>query len=369
MRRKLSILLFGGLAMLAAAEIGLRIYGPYFGPLVGPDPDVELLFLRDVRTVYYSGENRRLVHVRTNAAGTRDAPWLPLGDGRRILVLGDSYVAALQVEPRERFTERLEAMYRSDGLDVRVLNGGIPGQDPPKYLNYMRHFARIAEPDHVVVMLANVDEFSRVGGAFVTVDGRTEFTVDGERVVERTTPFGPAELRWKAIREAVRGLWLVRVAREGANRMAAFFGSLTAGATAEPAAAACPYYLRPNDPKLIAAFRTTAHVLRTMHAEMGGRLTVLQAPSPDQLQPLPSTPDCDPQLPERWFRRMAEESGVALVQLLPAFRRLGPQVYLEGKGHLSPLGHRVAAAALHAALRLVPRSDLAAASSKRDPVR
>jgi hypothetical protein len=356
MRRTLLMLLFGGLGMLAVAEAGLRVYGPYFAPLVGPDPDVELLFLRDMQTVRYSGESGHLVHIRTNESGVRDRAWLPLDGGRRILVLGDSYVAALQVEARERFTERLEAMYRSEGRAVRVLNAGIPGQDPVKYLNYMRRFARIAKPDQVVVTLANVDEFSRAGGAFVSAEGRTEFTVEGDRVVERNTPFDPAELRMKALREMVRGLWLVRVAREGVERLGAFFGALGSGAVPRPGAAQCPYYLQPDNPELLAAFRVTAQVLQMMNTEMGGRLTVLQAPSPAQLSTRQATPDCDPELPERWFRQMADRSGIALVQLLPAFRSLGPQAYIGGNGHLSPAGHLAAAAALQAALALGPVS-------------
>lgn len=280
MLRNLLIVVLGGLAMLALAEAGLRVYGPYTGLLFGPDPDVELLYLRDIRTVYYSGESGRLVDVQTNEVGVRDAPWLPLGPERRILVVGDSFVEALQVDARERFTERLEATYRRAGLAVRVLNAGIGGQDPPHYLNYMRHFARIAEPHHAVVVLTNADEFSRAGGAFVTAEGRTEFVVDGEQVVERTTRFGPAEQRIKAVREALQGLWIVRIARFGSERLAGFFRETMAPAAAQFASAECPYYLRPDDPALIAAFRTTAHVLRIMQAETGGRLTVLQLPSP-----------------------------------------------------------------------------------------
>ena len=46
----------------------------------------------------------------------------------RILAFGDSLTAGLGLNPDAAFPARLEAVLRSDGVDARVINGGVSGE-------------------------------------------------------------------------------------------------------------------------------------------------------------------------------------------------------------------------------------------------
>ena len=46
----------------------------------------------------------------------------------RILAFGDSLTAGLGLNPDAAFPARLEAVLRSDGIDARVINGGVSGE-------------------------------------------------------------------------------------------------------------------------------------------------------------------------------------------------------------------------------------------------
>ena len=50
------------------------------------------------------------------------------GPAPRILAFGDSLTAGLGLTPDAAFPARLEAVLRSDGIDARVINGGVSGE-------------------------------------------------------------------------------------------------------------------------------------------------------------------------------------------------------------------------------------------------
>src|SRR5690606_14763975 len=104
-----------------------------------------------------------------NPQGIRDDE--PVGpkppDERRVVVLGDSIVFAVQVEHHETFCERLEAHLntRGDGRRYRVLNAGVQGYGPIESLRFLERIAAEFEPDLVlfVSFVANdsVEAFDR----------------------------------------------------------------------------------------------------------------------------------------------------------------------------------------------------------------
>ena len=75
------------------------------------------------------------VRLRTNAEGHRvDAEPLT-GPSREILALGDSFLAALQVESSEIFVNRLARnLSRSTTVPLRAVNTGVGGWGPSHYL-------------------------------------------------------------------------------------------------------------------------------------------------------------------------------------------------------------------------------------------
>jgi lysophospholipase L1-like esterase len=91
--------------------------------------------------------------VEINSAGLRGpevAPLLP--DGVRILFLGDSRLAAFEVEYEQTFAARIEEeLARSLAAPVQVLNAGVRGYGTDQSYLYFRERGSKWEPDAVVL--------------------------------------------------------------------------------------------------------------------------------------------------------------------------------------------------------------------------
>ncbi len=130
--------LYATTAIVVPIELGLRLFMPQPLPQVTPDiyrPDLRLGWRRnpDVRTLAKSGE--RAVEFCTDAAGDRIDCGNPRRQGctRRVMVMGDSYVAALAIPWPESFYSRIE---RDTGACVHV--AGVVGYGPAQYLAQVR---------------------------------------------------------------------------------------------------------------------------------------------------------------------------------------------------------------------------------------
>ncbi len=90
-------------------------------------------------------------NVKLNNFGFKDADFSIKKNHRvRVVALGDSF--AWGIVPREyNYLTLLERSLQSDGLDVDVLNMGIPGIGPEEYLYMLRHEALFFHPDIVLV--------------------------------------------------------------------------------------------------------------------------------------------------------------------------------------------------------------------------
>jgi hypothetical protein len=87
----------------------------------------------DVTTTINTGE--RTVHVYTDRDGFRVGRAGRVEGKRRILLLGDSFMEALQVEYEQSLAGLLEARLGTRlGETVAVRNTGVGGWDPPQYL-------------------------------------------------------------------------------------------------------------------------------------------------------------------------------------------------------------------------------------------
>lgn len=139
---------------LVLAEVLLRIIGF----------DYPVVTQADEHTGYALVPSSTWVHrkegysiVRTNAYGFRDSEWSmakPAGT-YRIAVLGDSFVAALEVAKEARFTELLgpllERSHAFSGQRVEVMNFGQPGFGTAQELQVLRHKILRFKPDLVLL--------------------------------------------------------------------------------------------------------------------------------------------------------------------------------------------------------------------------
>lgn len=164
--RVLALLAAGFLLATIVVELTLRLIAAT--PLWRVLPVIEVsLYGPDPRTGYahrpgatgiWRTENR--AHVTINRQGFRGDPLQeprPIGE-KRIAVVGDSMVEALQVDAEQMFTAVLERELRAAGHDVRVANFGLAGATPAVQLERVATHVAARQPD-IVVLIPSLGDF------------------------------------------------------------------------------------------------------------------------------------------------------------------------------------------------------------------
>jgi hypothetical protein len=107
------------------------------------------VFIPGTKGIYKSVNGEVLIEI--NSLGLRDEDFpleKPEGE-KRILVLGDSFVEALQVPLEQTFLKLLEDMFLPD--KVRVINGGHSGYGQAEQLLFWRYKGSQLAPDLVIL--------------------------------------------------------------------------------------------------------------------------------------------------------------------------------------------------------------------------
>lgn len=152
-----ALLSFGLLLALIIGEVAVRQFAPQQLVQVRPDiwvPADSLGWANgpNVRTTINTGE--RTVHLYTDANGLRVGVRGRVDAPIRVLLIGDSFAEALQVEYEQSFAGLLEADLTSRlRRTVSVWNAGVDGWDPPQYLIRARQLLRQNSFDLVIVAL------------------------------------------------------------------------------------------------------------------------------------------------------------------------------------------------------------------------
>ncbi|MGD9035576.1 MAG: SGNH/GDSL hydrolase family protein [Syntrophobacterales bacterium] len=142
---------------LFVAEIGLRLFGMAYctGNWDRNDRVLGTVFIPGAKGVYKSVNGQVLIEI--NSLGLRDEEFplqKPKGE-KRILVLGDSYVEALQVPIEQTFLKLLENKLSSN--NILVINGGHSGYGQAEQLLFWRLRGRELHPDLVVLFFSAND--------------------------------------------------------------------------------------------------------------------------------------------------------------------------------------------------------------------
>ena len=348
-QRRLALLAAMATAWFAVFEIALRVHGgseaaPAFQQLFVPDPAAGHRLRPGASTRYTTAEFSTTIAI--NAQGVRDDEPVgpkPAGE-RRVVVLGDSIVFAVQVEQRETFCEGLERRLNAgrDGWRYRVINAGVQGFGPIEEARFFETVASAFSPDLVLVttFVANdaveaYDRAWRLDGARSSADAaRDETELRLRRVVRRSMVLQIVNQR---ARQAVERL---RPARRSApdRRLLS--------------------YATPLQPDLAEGFESAGRAVDRIArraAETGARTAILLMPARFQVD------DGDfgrlsPGVTNAGFTmarhgasvRFAEayaRLGLPTLDLLPAFRRSGNPmgIFFQRTAHLTPYGHEVAA--------------------------
>jgi hypothetical protein len=361
----------GLLLPLVLLELALRQFGPFlpgdyrlgvereFDPVLGwrniPG------FRGGARTSEFA------VQVAINSTGLRDEeiPYArPLG-GRRILVLGDSFVAGAHVSLEQTMSKQLQRLLREpDRLGpIEVVNAGVAGYGQAQEYLFFETEGYKYWPDLVVVVvfLGNdlIDNIRDSDGRF----RRPQFDLDAEGRLEQIAwPIRPPKPRagWQDF--LLRNSTAYNLLQSGvADKLAAPADAV--GEAGLDVSQDFQIYRREENQKLRRSWRVTEALLEAIAARaagLGARTLVVGAPSFRQLDPARfealvrrqglDPVDYDPELPNRRLGEVASHQRLPYLDLLPDLRQAeadghGP-VFYPTNTHWAPSGQQVVAQAV-----------------------
>ncbi len=151
------ILLLIIVAQWAVFEAGLRLSAsseaaPGFRALFMPDDRIGYRLRPGAQTHFATAEFE--TDIAINSSGVRDLPIGPKPPHeRRIVILGDSLVMAVQVPLAQTFAKRLEDRLNASATPparYRVINAGVQGYGPVEQLLFFERVVAAFEPDLVL---------------------------------------------------------------------------------------------------------------------------------------------------------------------------------------------------------------------------
>jgi lysophospholipase L1-like esterase len=352
----------------AMFEAALRTWGsseaaPAFQGLFADDPVIGYRPKPGARVRYSTVEFDTQLAI--NQLGVRDDEEVgpkPANE-KRILILGDSLVLAVQVPFRATFGELLEDRLNasSNGAVYRVINGGVQGYGPVQELLFFRSIVAAVQPDLVIATL------------FVGNDAEDAVTAEGRlRGDDGTSTAAVHEALMTRVRRMVRRSMVLQVLR---LRVVAATSRFVR--TAGPPEPPLQSYAAHPAARVAHGLSITREVVEKIAAEgaarAGARTAVMLMPARFQVDDFDyaNLKDAVSQAGGELVRDAATERfaaaldglGVPIFDALPPLKRAlpGPRVFFEHTVHLTPRGHQIVAAALD---QFVRESDLLAAGRR-----
>lgn len=381
--QNLAMLFVSLLFTLALLEGAARIFKLGTGLFWQPDSQLGWVNIPDA-SGWESCYGECEIRVTINSKGLRDReiPYEKEPETTRILMLGDSTTAAMQVALEDTFVKQLESELNKNAGDWEVINGGVNAYGTDNELLFYRLEGEKYAPDVVFLnmYLAN-DIYNnnptlelRYGGQaakpYFTLNDAGELELQNFPV-EDTTTFGTKvgtflkknfQLpRFVAQTLALRGeipSWLAPIVRLfGGGRGATAAGDAAQaaeGASGEDSAetAVQTPQRRPDicDPDPVAIVENAWNVTEALILELekeveanGAELAVLIIPAAPQIVPPEADAEWYCDVPNDRLTAFLEDAGIPYLDMLPAFREEaldgnGPY-YFEKDFHMNTLGH------------------------------
>ena len=335
-------------------EAGLRLRGgseaaPEFQRLFMPDETIGYRLRPGATARFTTAEFE--TDIAINAAGVRDREIGPRAPGeRRVLVLGDSLVMAVQVPDWETLTARLERFLNEDAVPpatFRVINAGVQGYGPVEEYLFYRDVAARLQPDVVIL-------------ALYAGNDAVEAAASGHRLAERDMG-RPADDRVGAFtqwrRRVIRRSMVLQIVRLRVTTALDRFGWRRPEVDLPLRA-----YLPEAPPEITRGLKVMTDAVSRLDAltrSQGARLVVLLLPARFQVDDddygrlregvarLGYTLERD-RATER-FRLALQASGVPVLDVLPVLREAagGREVFMRSTAHFTPFGHETIARAIH----------------------
>lgn len=388
--QNLALAFFSLLFTLALLEGAARIFKLGTGLFWQPDSQLGWVNIPDA-SGWESCYGECQIRVTINSKGLRDRelPYEKAADTTRILMLGDSTTAAMQVELEDTFVKQLETSLNDASGSWEVINAGVNAYGTDNELLFYRLEGAKYDPDIVFLnmYLAN-DIYNnnpvlelRYGGQ----SAKPYFTLQEDGTLElQNFPVEDTATFWTKVGTflkknfqlprfvaqtlALRGeipSWLAPVVRLFGGGRGATAASDTdqaaesSGAEGAETAVQTPQR-RPDicdpDPLPIIedAWQVTEAIILQLQEETaanGAELAILIIPAAPQIVPPEGDAEWYCDVPNDRLTTFLDEAGIAYLDMLPGFRQAaldgGGPYYFERDFHMNVAGHGLASQLLY----------------------
>ncbi len=200
--------------MLLLCEIAVRIFFPQ-GAMLFPrglftadSPAGCYGFTPNFHGLTYDPDRNRNIDVSINRLGFRGNE--PQSEGRyRLMILGDSFTAALNCPFQESFPERAFVTADSLGIHVEMLAVGVPGYCAREQYKFLSHWGDSLQPECIILQLYPGNDLAEASSImdYAVIDG---YLVDRKR-----SPHAEGWMRSWLLRSASRSHLVRLVYRTG----------------------------------------------------------------------------------------------------------------------------------------------------------
>jgi lysophospholipase L1-like esterase len=336
------------------------------------DPDIGASYIPNKSGwhSFMSGQQRQWIQI--NSYGFRDREWkVSKEPGRiRIALLGDSYIAAMEVAAADRVSDLLEDRLNREcnrAHHYEVMNFGVTGYGTAEELETLRHRVLQFKPDMVILFFYTGNDIYNNSLDLDPEPNRLHYVLDDEGQLSRL-PFAVndnALKRWLRhhsrtflfVRDKIKSFQAMHRAMMAIGLMQEDSTSAESGQRSNVGMLQDLQYLRESPEQLEKAWRITKALLREIAlvasvesidfgmAVIPTREEIADAPPPDGI---PAS---------QWNRRRSVEETTEIcrqlqidcLQLVDRFRR--PTVVNEDcffdEGHWTEKGHAVAAEGIY----------------------
>ncbi|MCB9914209.1 MAG: SGNH/GDSL hydrolase family protein [Planctomycetes bacterium] len=373
--------------LLLAGEGAVRLFTDTREPLLGVDAEIGQRFQRGFDGTAYDLEAGARIPVRTNSAGFRFAelPRAKPPGHRRIALVGDSMIAALQLPEAQTAAALLQAELQHDaapGTTWEVLNFGIPGAGTLQELATLRAEVLAYEPDHVLCLFFVGNDFGD-NSQRLTHRRRLYYELgEGDSLVRLPYPTAFEHLTGWLDRHSRLYVWqkTESAVLAGDSQLSDELVGLDERHAWHGEALRASEYVYVTGPDEVCneAWELTRRAVLAMTREVrarGATFTLAHLPCSQQVHReewdhVESVAGeyagrLDVDLPRRRLAEIADETGARYLDLLPAFLAAAPArselardewLFFHGRGHLNVAGNVVLADALLEYVRTLPAS-------------
>lgn len=354
---RLLLLAAGFSVAVATAELAIRVTNAEPPPMWKFDSAIGWTYSPNLRTWYVTPEFKSWVHINSNGLHDVERAYAKPPGSLRLLMLGDSFTAALEVPYEASYARRLERELRSHvaPLTPEVINGGVGGFATVNELLFYRQEGVRYRPDLVILTLSDGDiRDNDPAIAETVVPGAPYFELRDGALGLHHFPLSP----WTTVERQIGRLRLARLGHRVLTSVKSISFNPPAGetATSTPAGRIPPMsalYHEPRAPEWSRALDMTKALIGALHREVagnGGRLVVV-ALIPLQATRLRSTEDVAvlSSGPEAELSAFFESQGIPHVwpaRELFGRERKGEVVRFPRDQHLTERGHELMAGIL-----------------------